>query len=104
MLPEKDLVGEIRKLLSEKLLVEVESPDTDLLEGGILDSLTLVQLLVLLEEHFGLTVAMHELEIEDLRSIYSIARLVASQAGSSQAPERETEQAPSEASLAMERI
>ena len=104
MLSENDLVNEIRALLSEKLLVEVESPDTDLLEGGILDSLTLVQLLVLLEERFELKFPMHELEIENLRSLHSIARLVASQEDSARAREIETDQAPSEPYIAMERI
>ena len=106
MIPENDVVDEIRALLSEKLLVEVESPDTDLLESGIMDSLTLVQLLVHLEERFGLKVAMHELEIEELRSLQSIAHLVAShvasQEDSPRAQESESEQ--SESCIAMERI
>jgi acyl carrier protein len=66
----------IRDLLAEKLLVEVPSPDADLLEGGLLDSLALIQLLVHLEERFGLKISLDELEIEDLRSIGSIARMV----------------------------
>lgn len=77
MLSGEDLAAEIQVLLSEKLLIAVQSPATDLLEGGILDSLTLVQLLVHLEEHFGFKMALEDIEIDDLRSINSIARLVA---------------------------
>jgi len=79
MLPDPNLAHEIQALLSEKLLVNVESPATDLLATAILDSLTVVQLLTHLEEHFQFKVMMEELDIEDLRSIHSIARLVAAQ-------------------------
>lgn len=70
------LAGEIGGLISTKLLVDVASPDEDLLTTGVLDSMTLIQLLVNLEEYFGIRIPMEELEIEDLRSIESIARLV----------------------------
>src|SRR5438270_2719108 len=72
------LIGNIQELFADKLLVEVESLDTDLLEAGLLDSLALIQLLVQLEERFGVKIAVDELEIDDFRSIGSIARLVAS--------------------------
>ena len=75
------LAGEIQEILSEKLLVEVDSPDSDLLQAGLLDSLTLIQLLVQLEERFAVKIPLDELEIEDLRSIRSIARMVANQRG-----------------------
>ncbi len=69
----------IRQLLSEKLMVEVDSPDADLLNAGILDSLALVQLLLHLEERFGVKIPLNELEIDDLRSISSIAKMVENQ-------------------------
>src|SRR5438309_6385221 len=72
-----NLIGNIQELFADKLLVEVDSLDTDLLEAGLLDSLALIQLLVHLEERFGVKIAVDELEIEDFRSITSIARLVA---------------------------
>lgn len=74
-----ETIAAIRGLLSEKLLVEVDSPEADLLKAGILDSLALVQLLLHLEERFGVKIPLDELEIEDLRSISSIARLVENQ-------------------------
>src|SRR5258706_1195567 len=73
------LIGNIQELFADKLLVEVESLDTDLLEAGLMDSLALIQLLVQLEERFGVKIAVDELEIDDFRSIASIARLVARQ-------------------------
>src|ERR1700758_2031417 len=79
MMPDNRLAGEIHEILSEKLFVEVDSPEADLLQAGILDSLALIQLLVHLEERFGVKIPLDELEIEDLRSISSIARLVENQ-------------------------
>ncbi|SRR5258706_15720280 len=79
MLSEEDVASQVQALLVEKLFVNVESHETDLLAAGILDSLTLVQMLMHLEERFGLRVAVEDLEIEDLRSIHAIARLVTRQ-------------------------
>ena len=70
------LANEIAELIKEKLLVEVISPEEDLLVEGVLDSLTLIQLLIHLEERFRIRISLEELEIENLRSIGSIARLV----------------------------
>lgn len=77
MTPDPSLTGEIREILAEKLLVEVDSNQSDLLQAGLLDSLALIQLLVHLEERFGVKISLDELEIEDLRSVNSIARLIA---------------------------
>jgi acyl carrier protein len=70
------IAGEITRLMAEKLLIDVASPETDLLTGGLLDSLSMVQLLVHLECHFGIKIPLDQLEIEDLRSVDSIARMV----------------------------
>ena len=72
------LVRTIGKLIAEKLLVEVHSPEDDLLATGVLDSLTLIELLLNLEQHFEMRIPLDELEIEDVRSVRSIARLVES--------------------------
>lgn len=80
MLPDRRLAGDIaavREILTEKLFVEVDSADSDLLQAGLIDSLALIQMLVHLEEKFGVKISLDELEIEDLRSVNSIARLVA---------------------------
>jgi len=68
--------NDIRQVLSEEMFIDVGSNDTDLLGAGLLDSLALIQLLVHLEEAFGVKIALDEIEIEDLRSISSIATLV----------------------------
>jgi len=70
------LAGEIIKSIAEKLLIQVSSPEEDLLGSGVLDSLTLVQLLFELEQRFRISIPLEELEIEDFRSVSAITRLV----------------------------
>jgi acyl carrier protein len=73
-----DLISQVTRLIAEKLLLEVSSPQEDLLSSGAIDSLSLIQLLVNLEEYFSVRIPLDELEIEDLRSVQSIARLIES--------------------------
>jgi methoxymalonate biosynthesis acyl carrier protein len=58
------------------LNIEVPSLDVDLFEGGIIDSLAFVNLLVYLEQTFEINVSLDDLEIDDFRSIARIAELV----------------------------
>lgn len=67
----------LNELFAKKLNLEVSSVDTDLVETGLLDSLALVELLAQLEETFGLSVSTDDLELENFRSIESIAGFVA---------------------------
>lgn len=79
---QEQLAREIARLINDQLLVEVNSPEDDLLASGVLDSLTLVQLLFDLERRFGVTIPLEELEIDDFRSINSIASLVQARSSS----------------------
>jgi acyl carrier protein len=71
-----NLIGKIEKLFTDRLYLQVESPYTDLLDSGILDSMALVELLFGLEQEFGVRISISNLEIENFRSIASIAALV----------------------------
>jgi acyl carrier protein len=64
------------ELFARKLNLEVHSVDTDLVGTGLLDSLALVELLAQLEETFGVSISAGDLELEDFRSIASIAAFV----------------------------
>jgi D-alanine--poly(phosphoribitol) ligase subunit 2 len=70
------LVGDIRSVLREHLSVVVELPDADLLESGLVDSIGLVELILQLEDRFGVSLPMDELEIDDFRSINTMADLI----------------------------
>ena len=53
-----DLINQVSRLIAEKLVLEVSSPQEDLLSSGAVDSLSLIQLLVTLEEHFGVRIPL----------------------------------------------
>lgn len=66
----------LRALMLEHLHVEVPSADADLLESGVLDSLQLVDLLLLLEERFGRRIAIEAIDLEDLRTLTRLTQLL----------------------------
>lgn len=70
------LVGDIRTVLRDHLTVMVDSPEVDLLEAGLIDSIGLVELILQLEDRFGVSLPMDTLEIDDFRSINKIADLI----------------------------
>jgi len=76
--PERDnLPNELIALFAEQLEVEVPSASTDLIDAGLLDSLKFVELLLYLEQKFGVCVDLNELELDHFRSVQGIAELVA---------------------------
>jgi len=52
------------------------TPQTPLISGGILDSISTLKLVVFLEERFGVTVEAHEAGIDHLDSIGRIVQMV----------------------------
>ena len=69
-------LASICALLSEKLDVIDPAPDADLIGSGVLDSLALIELLVQLEQEFGITLELEEIDPERFRTPESIAQLV----------------------------
>jgi acyl carrier protein len=72
----EELVGNIRAIFATKWAIQVESPLLDLLDTGLVDSVTLVELLLELEDRFGVSLPLEELELEDFRTVARIAALV----------------------------
>jgi len=71
--------AELTALFARDLSVAVPSPETDLLETGLLDSVGMVELLVRLEKRFGVRVPIENLEIEHFRSVAAIATFILAQ-------------------------
>jgi acyl carrier protein len=67
---------QIKSILSNVINADVPSSDTDLVETGMLDSLALVSFILELETTFGLSVSYDNLEIDNFRTIKSIAQFV----------------------------
>lgn len=76
MRDETTVQREILSLFSDELALAVPSPETDLIETGILDSMKFVELLTLLERHFGATISLEDLELENFRTLAKIADFV----------------------------
>ena len=57
----------------EGLHLEIPSPETDLLETGVLDSLGFVELVLHLEKEFGVKITLEQVEIDNFRSVERIA-------------------------------
>jgi acyl carrier protein len=97
----------LRALLLEHLHVEVPSADTDLLETGLIDSLQLVDLLLLIEQHFGQRIPIESIELDTLRSLTRLAQLLGAPAPAAvaahQAGRGEAESEPLHANLAAAR-
>jgi len=70
------LEAQLIALFARDLSVQVPSPETDLLETGRLDSVGMVELLLRLEQRFGVRVALENLEIEHFRSVAAIATFI----------------------------
>jgi D-alanine--poly(phosphoribitol) ligase subunit 2 len=70
------IIERLGAVFVESFHIEVPSSDTDLLETGILDSFQLVELLYELEQHFGFRIKIEDIDIDDLRTLTRIARLV----------------------------
>jgi D-alanine--poly(phosphoribitol) ligase subunit 2 len=73
------LIRDIQAFLEGKLCIHVGSPETDLLDTGMLDSVAQVNLILYIEEHFRLHLPVENLEIDSFRSVASIAELIVSQ-------------------------
>ena len=74
-----DPVGcRVAAILSSRLQIDPVSEDADLFTGAGLDSLGLVELLLGLEEEFGIDISAEDLELDRFRSISAIAGFVCS--------------------------
>jgi methoxymalonate biosynthesis acyl carrier protein len=67
----------VKQIFVDALNIQVPSEDTDLIEGGYIDSLALVELLFAIEREFSVTVPLDELDIDNFRNVRRIGELVA---------------------------
>ncbi|TLY42753.1 MAG: acyl carrier protein [Nitrospirae bacterium] len=70
------LQGRLLKFFLERVHIEIPSVDTDLFETGALDSLAFVELLLYMEQEFGITVSLEEVEFDTFRSVEKIAEFL----------------------------
>jgi methoxymalonate biosynthesis acyl carrier protein len=78
---EENAIPRIQKAFRVVLNVEIEDPDQDVIDSGMLDSLGLIELLVEVEREFGVQLDLEELDIDDFRTPRRIAGVVSSASG-----------------------
>ena len=79
-------VEELQKIVKDYILKEFlpgENPDeltasTQLITGGVLDSLSTLKLVQFLEEKYDIQIEAHEADVDNLNTIADIAKLVQS--------------------------
>ena len=84
----KSIHEQLAALFAEDLHVEVPSAETDLLDTARLDSLGVIELIMQLEKRFDIRIELELLELEDFRSLNSIAAFVATRVGESRVRSR----------------
>jgi acyl carrier protein len=71
----------VQEIFRSTLSVQVPSSETDLIDAGVLDSLTLVELLFQIEREFSVSIPLDDLELESFTSIRRISDLIVSMNG-----------------------
>ena len=75
--PEWDvLISELHGLFRNSLFIEVPSPETDLFHAGLLDSMALVHLILMLENHYGIRLSLEDVDVAAFSTTTGIARLL----------------------------
>lgn len=63
----------VEEIFLRELQVEVPGRDIDVIDSGLVDSLSFVRLLSVLEREFQLQIDLDRLELDDFRTVSSIA-------------------------------
>jgi acyl carrier protein len=71
-----ELQNRLIQFFRDKLEIDVPSPETDLIDTGLMDSLVFVELLFHLEKEWGITISMDILDLDQFRSIASIVSFI----------------------------
>ena len=84
------LQDRIANLFSTALNLDVPSIDSDLFETGVLDSLAFVDLLFHLEQEFGVSTSVDDMEVDNFKSIACIANFLTARGVEAVVPARAT--------------
>jgi D-alanine--poly(phosphoribitol) ligase subunit 2 len=75
--PLDKLQQKITDIFAERFDTKLESGEVDLLETGLVDSVKIVELVLEIEQRFGVSLPFEELEIEDFRTVSRLAERIA---------------------------
>ena len=83
MVDTSGLRDQVAKILSETLKIDVQDPETDMIEAGLLDSLMFVDLLLHLERTFNIAFTLETLDLDHFHSIRTIVEYIGPMAAGS---------------------
>jgi D-alanine--poly(phosphoribitol) ligase subunit 2 len=72
----RTLESRLQEVFTTVIHVAAPEPTADLVDGGLLDSLALVELLAAVESEFGIEIPLEELELDRIRTLERLADLV----------------------------
>jgi D-alanine--poly(phosphoribitol) ligase subunit 2 len=75
--PLDKLQQKITDIFAERFDTKLESGEVDLLETGLVDSVKIVELVLEIEQRFGVSLPFEALEIEDFRTVPRLAERIA---------------------------
>jgi len=81
-----DLQDRIGSVFVRHLHIERPDRDRDLIESGMIDSLTLVELIANLEQEFTVRIPLDDLDLNQFRSIAHIAEFIGTLIQKSEVP------------------
>ncbi|MCC5942117.1 MAG: acyl carrier protein [Balneolaceae bacterium] len=71
-----NITDTVTAIVSKALTLEQIEIDKDLFESGLLDSMSLMQLMMELEEGFEITITPEELDVEDYRTVRTMSKMI----------------------------
>lgn len=71
------LEQQIIDIFRDRFETPLASHEVDLLEAGLVDSVKIVELVLALEQRFGVQLPFEELEIDDFRTVPRLAERIA---------------------------
>jgi D-alanine--poly(phosphoribitol) ligase subunit 2 len=66
----------LKRIFTDTFHIDAPAADADLVETGILDSFQRVELLFQLEKRFGVSIDIEDIDLDDLRTLDRIGRIV----------------------------
>jgi len=70
------VVAELRRILRDEIQVDLPDGEVDLIDSGILDSLTFVDLIYHVERAFQVSIDITAIDLDDLRTLDRLARFI----------------------------
>ena len=71
----------VLRILRDRLGIDVADSTVDLVDSGVMDSLMLVELVVAIEQECAIVVDLTTVDLDDLRTVERLERMVGEQRG-----------------------